>query len=229
VALHSQICTTAANDRVRREVAEIMSQVLVCVVVAGLIVACGPIAASVPPTRSPSQAPIADVALPPEWTATSRPTSSPTLSPAPSHTHSLTPSPEPSATDSQTPTPVIPTITPDLGTPRGVVQAAFSAYIARDESRLRELYDDNGREFCRSIAQSMLYCISHPYRKAGLSQLVEWWLEPPSEPQTSSGDFISLYSRWRNSDSICQQDFYLEKHGGFWLIHDHSTDPYGCA
>jgi hypothetical protein len=75
----------------------------------------------------------------------------------------------------------------------------------------------------------MLTCISYPYRKAGLSQLVEWWLEPPSEPQTSSGDFISLYSRWHHRDRICQQDFYLEKHDGVWLIHEHSTDPWGCA
>jgi hypothetical protein len=124
-------------------------------------------------------------------------------------------------------TPVTPSATPDLSSPRGVVEAAFLAYIARDENTLRELYDDYGREFCRSIAQSMLMCISYPYRQQGLSQLVEWWLEPPSEPQTSSGDFISLYSRWRNSNLIWQQNFYLERKGGLWRIHDHSTVVYG--
>jgi hypothetical protein len=139
-----------------------------------------------------------------------------------------TSTPEPSSTDIVTQTPVTPSPTPDLSFPRGVVEAAFLAYIARDENGLRELYDDYGREFCRSIAQSMLMCISYPYRQQGLSQLAEWWLEPPSEPQTSSGDFINLYSRWRNSSLIWMQVFYLEREGNQWRIHDHSTVVYGA-
>ena len=215
-----------ANHRIRGEGPRIVSQALACAVSAGLLVGCGPLAASLPPTRPASQPPAANVALPPEWTPTSRPTPLLTLAPTPTFSPSLTSAPEPSSSDSLSPTPVTPTATPDLGTPRGVVQAAFSAYIDHDENRLRELYDEQGREFCRSIAQSMLTCVSYPYRLEGLTQLVEWWVEPPSQPQTSSGDFVNLYSRWRNSDLIWMQVFYLEKEGDLWLIHDHSTVVY---
>ena len=227
--LQLQMRTMNANHRIRGEGPKIIGHALACAVSTGFLVGCGPLAASVPPTRPPSQPPAANVALPPEWTPTSRPPPLPTLAPTPGFTPSLTSTPEPSSTDSLTPTSGTPTATPDLRTPRGVVQAAFSAYVARDDNALRELYDDQGREFCRSIAQSMLTCISYPYRLEGLSQLIEWWVEPPSQPQTSSGDFVNLYSRWRNSGLIWMQVFYLEKEGDLWLIHDHSTVVYGSA
>jgi hypothetical protein len=214
------------NHRIRGEAPKIVSQALACAVSAGLLVGCGPIVDTTPTMKPAAQASAATIALPPEWTPTTTATPSPTLAPPPPLPPTLTSTPLPSPTASLTPIPMTPTATPDLGTPRGVVQAAFSAYIARDENRLHELYDEQGKEFCRSIAQSMLTCISYPYRLEVLTQLVEWWVEPPSQPQTSSGDFVNLYSRWSNSGLIWMQVFYLEKEGDLWLIHEHSAVIY---
>jgi hypothetical protein len=214
------------NNRLRGEVPKILYQTVACAILAGLLVGCGPIVDTTPTMKPAAQASAATVTLPPEWTPTTTATPSPTLVPSLTFPPTLTSTPLPSLTASLTPTLVTPSATPDLGTPRGVVQAAFTAYIARDENRLLELYDEQGKEFCRSIAPNMLTCISYPYRLEGLTQLVEWWVEPPSQPQTSSGDFVNLYSRWSNSGLIWMQVFYLEKEGDQWLIHEHSTVVY---
>ena len=138
----------------------------------------------------------------------------------------MTFTPSPTRTASRTQTPVKPSATPDLRTSRGVVQAAFAAYLARDETRLRELYSDYGEGFCAFFTQTMIACISYPYIGKGLGSLLEWWVEPPEAPLTPIGDIVFLYSRWSNSDETWSQLFSLEKQGNQWLIQDNSTELY---
>ena len=120
----------------------------------------------------------------------------------------------------------MPSATPDLRTPRGVVEAAFAAYLAGDETRLREFYSDYGKAFCGFFTRTMIACISYPYLGKSPDSLLEWWVEPPAAPLTPITDLVFLYTRWDNSDQIWSQLFTLEKQGSLWLIHDHSTQLY---